>query len=241
MRAVSVIIPALNEERAIGETLDSLARVRALGEMIVVDGGSSDATVEIAASRGARAIPSERGRGVQLHAGALASAGDVLWFLHADTRAPVDAVERIEEALADPRVAGGNFALMFDGATRPARFLTRAYPHLRKLGLCYDDSGIFVRRVVYEAIGGFKPYPIFEDLDLIKRVKKRGRFVRLDCTLTTSSRRFEGRSFTWRFTRWMGMQVLYWAGVHPNRLARIYAPIRGRAARPDSGSTGFSR
>jgi rSAM/selenodomain-associated transferase 2 len=238
MRAVSVVIPALNEERAIGETLDSLARVRGLGEVIVADGGSSDATVAIAESRGARPVQSERGRGVQLHAGALASAGDVLWFLHADTRAPVDAIERIEEALADPRVAGGNFALVFDGDTRPARFLTRAYPHFRKLGLCYGDSGIFVSRAVYEAIGGFKAYPIFEDLDLVKRIKKRGRFVRLDCTLTTSSRRFEGRSFTWTFTRWMGMQVLYWAGVHPNRLARNYAPIRERAAKRDSTTAG---
>src|SRR5438270_296021 len=139
----------------------------------------------------ARVIQSARGRGVQLHAGACASTGDVLWFLHADTRAPVDAAERIAAALGEHAVGGGNFALTFDGDTRPARVLTRAYPHFRKLGLCYGDSGIFIRRGVYEAIGGFEPYPIFEDLDLIKRLRKRGRFVHLDCALTTSSRRFE--------------------------------------------------
>lgn len=230
MPRISLIIPVLNEERSIGETLDSIARVRGIAETIVVDGGSSDRTVSIAESRGAHVIRGGRGRGIQLHAGACASSGDVLWFLHADTRAPVDAAERIADALDTSTVAGGNFALLFDGGTRPARVLTRAYPHFRKLGLCYGDSGIFIRRSVYEAIGGFQPYPIFEDLDLIKRLKKRGRFVHLDCALTTSSRRFEGRSFTWTFARWTGMQVLYWAGVHPNRLGRIYAPIRSAAS-----------
>ena len=230
MARISLIIPALNEERSIGETLDSLSRVHGIEETIVVDGGSSDLTVSIAESHGAHVIQTGRGRGIQLHAGAAASSGDVLWFLYADTSAPLDAAEHIAAALTAPTVAGGNFALVFNGGTRPARVLTRAYPHFRRLGLCYGDSGIFVRRNVYEAIGGFQPYPIFEDLDLIKRLKKRGRFVHLDCALTTSSRRFEGRSFTWTFARWTGMQVLYWAGVHPNRLGRIYAPIRSAAS-----------
>lgn len=230
MPRISLIIPALNEERSIGETLASIAQVRGIEETIVVDGGSDDRTIAIAESHGARVIRSGRGRGIQLHIGACASSGDVLWFLHADTSAPVDAAEHIADALTTPTVAGGNFALTFDGGSRPARVLTRAYPHFRKLGLCYGDSGIFVRRNVYEAIGGFQPYPIFEDLDLIKRLKKRGGFVHLDCALTTSSRRFEGRSFTWTFARWTGMQMLYWAGVHPNRLGRIYAPIRSAAS-----------
>jgi glycosyltransferase involved in cell wall biosynthesis len=116
MRDVSVVIPTLNEELAIGETLDSIARVRG-----VADCGNADATAAIAESRGARGVRSERGRGVQMHAGAQASSGEVLWFLHADSRAPADAVDRIEEALRDPRVAGGNFAIVFDGDTRPAR------------------------------------------------------------------------------------------------------------------------
>ena len=161
-----------------------------------------------------------------MHAGACLALGDILWFLHADTRPPVDALEHILEALHDPAVIGGNFALCFDGGTRPANLLTRMYPHFRKLGLVYGDSGIFVRRSAYEQAGGFAPYPIFEDLDLVRRAKRLGRFVHLPCQLVTSSRRFEGRSFTWTFARWVVMQVLYWGGVNPNALGRMYDRTR---------------
>jgi rSAM/selenodomain-associated transferase 2 len=226
--AVSVVIPTLNEARAIGATLDALSRVRGIAEVIVVDGGSSDDTPAIAGANGARVIACERGRGRQLQCGANAAHGEILWFVHADTFAPPESVERIRNALRDPRIAAGNFSLRFDGNTRPARVLTRLYPHFRKLGLLYGDSGIFVRRSVYEDSGGFQCYPIFEDLDLLRRVKRRGRFVCLPCTLVTSSRRFEGRSFGWTFARWTMLQVLYWLGVNPHRLGRMYTDIRGR-------------
>jgi hypothetical protein len=175
-------------------------------------------------------LETPRGRGVQLHAGACATSGEALWFLHADTCPPADAAERIVKILEQPRVAGGNFSLCFAGGSGAARLLTRMYPHFRKLGLCYGDSGIFCRRTAYERAGGFQPFPIFEDLDLIKRLKRCGAFVHLPCQLTTSSRRFEGRSFTWTFARWMAMQILYWVGVSPNTLGRLYFPIRGRKA-----------
>jgi GT2 family glycosyltransferase len=123
-------------------------------------------------------------------------------------------------------VVGGNFRLRFDGAKRAARFLTWLYPQLRKLGLAYGDSGIFVRAAAYREIGGFKPFPIFEDLDLVRRLKRVGRVAHLPATVVTSSRRFEGRSFPLTFTRWAILQVLYWLGVHPRTLARLYAPIR---------------
>lgn len=235
---ISLIIPTLNEAKAIGRTIESARRVRGIGEIIVADGGSSDDTQNIAASMGATVLQSERGRGIQLAAGARAAQGDVLWFVHADTEAPEHAAESILNAFSAPDVAAGNFALVFDGATRAARLLTRAYPQFRRLGLCYGDSGVFVRRRIYDAVGGFQPYAIFEDLDLIARLKKRGRFVHLECALTTSSRRFEGRSFTWTFARWTGMQVLYWAGVHPNVLARIYAPVREPEAKQRSTTAG---
>ena len=223
---VSVVIPALNEEQGIGATLDALFRVRGDLQIIVVDGGSSDETTKVVEQRGVRLVRSAPGRGVQMHNGALLFNGEVLWFLHADTHPPADAVEYLVAALKDPSVAGGNFALRFSGSRRPANLLTRAYPHFRKLGLIYGDSGVFLRRSVYEELGGFKPYPIFEDLDLIRGVKRLGRFVHVPCELVTSSRRFEGRSFSRTFARWTFLQVLYWMGVPPARLGRLYHPLR---------------
>ena len=113
---LSIIIPALDEARSIGATLDAASRVRGAAEVIVVDGGSADATPAIARERGARVVASARGRGAQMHAGALAARGEVFWFLHADTLAPADADRRIARALEDPRAAGGNFRVRFDGA-----------------------------------------------------------------------------------------------------------------------------
>lgn len=223
---LTIVIPTLDEERAIGATLDAVARVRGDVEAIVVDGGSTDATREIVASRGVRLVAAPRGRGAQMLEGARHASGDAIWFLHADTRPPEEGAERIAAALEDPRVVAGNFEIVFDGPTREARTLTRIYPQLRWLGLCYGDSGIFVRREAYEAVGGMRAYPIFEDLDLVRRLKRRGRYVRLPSAVVTSSRRFEGRSFTWTFARWTAMQSLYWLGVSPHTLARWYAPIR---------------
>ena len=232
--ALSIIIPTLNEAHSIGATLDAMKEVRGRVEVLIVDGGSSDRTLEILKERGARVVLSERGRGTQMHAGARVARGDVLWFLHADTTPPPDAAERITEALGDPRVVGGNFRLRFDGPLRAARFLTWLYPQLRKLGLCYGDSGIFVRASVYESVGGFKPFPIFEDLDLVRRLRRRGRMAHVPVELLTSSRRFEGRSFALTFARWSALQVLYGLGVPPRRLGRMYAPVR-EGMRDESG------
>lgn len=231
---ISVIIPALNEARSIGATLDALARVRGRLEVIVVDGGSADGTAEIARVRGVRVVNSVRGRGAQMHAGAREARGQALWFLHADTLAPADAAEQILCALADARNVGGNFRIHFDGERRAARFLTWLYPQLRRLGLAYGDSGLFVRRDAYERAGGFKPLPIFEDLELLRALRREGRVVCVPATVVTSSRRFEGRSFAFTFARWSFMQALYWAGVSPHTLGRFYAPIRIRQARDDA-------
>jgi rSAM/selenodomain-associated transferase 2 len=225
--ALSIIIPTLNEARSIGQTLDAVLKAAGRAEVIVVDGGSDDATLEIVRERGVRLLTSGRGRGLQMHVGACAARGDALWFLHADTWPPTDGAGQIAEALKDPSNAGGNFHVLFDGERRAARFLTWLYPRLRMLGLCYGDSGIFVRREAYRQLGGFRDFPIFEDLDLVRRLRKIGRVVHLPAVVTTSSRRFEGRSFTLTFARWSLLQALYWLGVHPRTLGRMYAPIRG--------------
>lgn len=238
--ALSIIIPTLNEARSINATLDAVMSIDGRVEVIVVDSGSLDGTVEIVRGRGVRLITSERGRGAQMHAGACAAGGNALWFLHADTQPSADCAERIVEALRDPEMVAGNFSVRFDGTRRAARFLTWLYPRLRRLGLCYGDSAIFVRREAYSQVGGFQPFPIFEDLDLVRRLRKRGRVAHLPTIVTTSSRRFEGRSFTFTFARWSFLQVLYWMGVHPRRLGQLYAPVRHADEKPkrNDGSSG---
>lgn len=225
-----MIVPTLNEESHIVETLIALRKLKGDPEIIVVDGGSTDHTVALAQEQNVSVLCAERGRGRQMHAGALRATGDVLWFVHADTIPPANATSEIVTALRDKQVVGGNFGLVFDGESRAARQLTAIYPFLRLLNLCYGDSGVFVRRELYERIGGFRPLALFEDLDLLRRLRRTGKFVHLPCRIVTSSRRFEHRNFALMWLQWTTLQLLYWCGCPPDRLARWY----GHARRPHS-------
>ncbi len=223
---VSIIIPTLNESGCIADTLDALSKLGNSFEVIVVDGGSADDTARVAREHGVRLLNAGRGRGSQMHVGALQARGSILWFLHADTAPPADALERIAESLRDEQVVGGSFDVEFDSRRLSARFVRWFYRQMRRFGLCYGDSGIFVRREAYERIGGFMPFPIFEDLDLVRRLRKLGRLVQLDKCVITSSRRFANRVFLLTFARWIFLQLLYWAGVNPVKLGRLYGPVR---------------
>lgn len=227
---ISIIVPTLNEQECIAETLSTLQQLEGEKEIIVVDGGSSDETRSLARAQRAQVLTSPPGRGVQLHAGASNAAGDVLWFVHADTTPPLHALKEIRKHLESPLVVGGNFGLIFDGPSRAARQLTAIYPMLRMLGLCYGDSGIFVRREAYASIGGFRPLALFEDLDLLRRLRRAGRFVHLPCNILTSSRRFEQRNFALIWLHWTALQILYWCGISPNLLARWYRHVRQNAS-----------
>lgn len=220
---ISIIIPTLNEADSIRETLRALQTFEN-AEIILVDGGSTDATISIAEDFKVEILPAARGRGQQLEVGGNYAKGEILWFLHADTIVSPDCVSQMKLALKDSRIVGGNFTILFDGERKAAKFLTWLYPNLRKIGLIYGDSAIFVRREVYEKMGGFAPFPIFEDLDFIERLKKQGEIVTLSSVVTTSSRRFENKSFTLTFLRWTILQILYWLGVSPYKLLKIYFP-----------------
>ena len=224
---ISIIIPALNEELRIAGLIRDLEALPGAKEIIVADGQSEDRTAAAAAAAGAIVIQCSRGRGIQLHEGAMVASGDVLWFVHADSIPSPESIGAVDHALQDPRTVAGNFTLIFEGQSLAARSMTWIYPKLKLLGLSYGDAGIFVRRTAYDAIDGFRPLPLFEDLDFVRRLKPLGRFVTLKCHLFTSSRRFEGkRNYLGAWVKWIALQLLYWAGVSPDWLANWYRPIR---------------
>lgn len=226
---VSIVVPTLNEALQISQTLAVLKRLKGEKEIFVVDGGSDDGTIQLARDQNVTVLESKPGRGVQLHVGALHARGEILWFVHADTLPPEHAIEEIVSAASNPSVAGGNFGLIFDGGSRAARRLTTIYPILRPINLCYGDSGIFVKRDAYEKAGGFRPFALFEDLDLVSRLRKTGKFVHLECRIVTSSRRFEKRNFAAMWMHWTALQLLFWMGVPPNLLSRLYRNNTGKS------------
>ena len=222
---ISIIIPTLNEAPRIGTLLTRLRAEPVACEAIVVDGGSEDETLAIVHASGwARGLTAMRGRGQQLAAGASAARGDVLLFLHADTVFPMGGLVALERALAgDPDSPGGNFRLLFDGRDGFSVWLTGFYAWLRRRGFYYGDSGIFVRRAAYDALGGLRPIALMEDFDFVRRMERAGRTLCIDePPLETSSRRFAGRA-PWRIVMgWVRMHVGYALGIAPSRLAVSY-------------------
>ncbi|MDQ2747627.1 MAG: TIGR04283 family arsenosugar biosynthesis glycosyltransferase [Acidobacteriota bacterium] len=224
---ISIIIPTLNEEDSIRETLRALENFAAENiEIIVVDGGSDDSTLAIAQDFPVTILHSNANRGEQMRIGGAWASGKILWFLHADTLPAPVCVGQIKRALDDKFIVGGNFTIRFGGKSTAANFMTWLYPKLQHLGLVYGDSAIFVRREIYEKIGGFKNLPLFEDIDLVERLRREGKLITLCGVVKTSSRRFEKRSFFLTFLRWTIFQVLYWFGVNPRQLAGYYYHIR---------------
>lgn len=227
----SAVLPTLDEAERLGRTLD--AARRALGdaaELIVVDAGSSDATVAIAEAAGARVLRGAPNRGAQLRAGGVSATGGVVVFLHADTILPPDAADAIDRALADPGVVGGAFRLRMDGpAPLRLRVLARGIDvRSRLFATATGDQAIFARRAALTAIGGVPAVPLFEDVRLYRALRKRGRVVLLDSWVATSPRRWLAHGVTRVATQHLVFRLLHAAGVAPERLARWY----GRGQEP---------
>lgn len=232
--SIAVIVPALNEEVLLETFLTDLLSREGDFRLILADGGSSDRTLEIARRfPRARSVRAEKGRGLQMNAGAREAAEDVLLFVHADSFLPADAFGLIRQALADPAVAGGCFRLAFD-RDDPWLRLYSFFSRINHPLFTYGDQGLFVRRGVFERIGGFRDMPILEDVEIQERLRREGRFVKLPQPVMTSARRFVRYGPVRQQALNAGIVLLYNLGVPPARLKRLYAdwgpePARIRA------------
>jgi rSAM/selenodomain-associated transferase 2 len=224
---LSVIVPTLNEERAIAPTLAAIARGAPGAEVIVADGGSADATCAAVLALGARVIEAAGGRARQMNAGARQAGGDVLAFVHADTAVPASFAADIAGALADPAVVGGRFDLALD-STAPAYRLIGALISLRSRisRTATGDQAIFVRRETFERLGGFPDLELCEDLDFARKLKRAGRVACLRSRVTTSARRWQRDGLVRTVLRMWLIRALYFCGVAPAHLKRIYADTR---------------
>lgn len=244
---IAVVIPVLNEERTLPLTLSRTAHL-GFDEVIVVDGGSRDRSREIVASFATESsvqttpppsrlpphapppislITAPPGRARQMNEGAKASRGDVLLFLHADTLLPQEARAAVEQALRSPGCVGGRFDVRFDRETALGRAISWLINlRSRWSGIATGDQAIFVRRSVFEQLGGFAEIPLMEDLDFTKRLKRAGPVAALRAQVTTSYRRWETCGPVRTILLMWTLRFLYWAGVSPRRLRRLYPAVR---------------
>lgn len=222
---ISVIIPTLNEAAHIAALIDETRRIGDC-EIIVVDGGSTDGTGEHAVAAD-RVLVSPPGRARQQNLGATASSGDVLLFLHADCRLPLGAFDAIRVALIDELVVGGCFSQQIDGPGFRYRMLEWGNAwRVRLCGLAYGDQALFVRRSVFEKLGGFPELRLMEDVFLMKRLRRAGRFVLLKDRLRVSARRWQQHGVVRQTLRNWTLLTCALCGVSPDRLARYYPNAR---------------
>lgn len=216
---LSIVIPALNEAQGIAAALEALAPLRARGhEVILVDGGSDDATLEIAAGLADRALAAPRGRARQMNAGARVARGQALVFLHADTRLPADADREILAALE--RHCWGRFDVVIEGHHALLRVIAWAMNARSRLtGIATGDQAIFVRRDAFE---GFPEIALMEDVAFSKAMKRRGRPACLRSRVRTSGRRWESRGVVRTMVLMWRLRLMYFLGASPERLARRY-------------------
>jgi len=217
---LSIVVPVLNEAAVVGATLQSLAPLRARGhEVIVVDGGSEDATRELAAPLADRMFVAPRGRGKQMNAGAAAATGDALVFVHADTRLPAHADELVFESLK--RHLWGRFDVRIEGTSPFLRVVACAMNLRSRLtGIATGDQALFVRRASFE---GFPEIALMEDIAFCKAMKRRGRPACLRARVTTSGRRWARHGVLRTVLLMWRLRLAYFLGAEPDALARRYA------------------
>jgi rSAM/selenodomain-associated transferase 2 len=222
--SISVIIPAVNAAETLPALLCSLRRQPLVTDILVADGGSADRTAALAKTLGARVIDAARGRGSQLAAGAAAAGGRWLLFLHADCRPQPGWMQAVSGFITAPQAEdrAGYFDLALDDAAPAARRLERIVAwRCRLLALPYGDQGLLISRALYDAVGGFAPLPLMEDVDLARRLGRR-RLARIGTGCLASARRYRQDGYWRRPLRNLLCLSLYFAGLSPDRIVRLY-------------------
>ena len=227
---LSIVIPTLNEALVLGTTLTSLP---SNAETIISDGGSIDATLEIASKHGVRIITGHKGRAAQMNRGARIATGDVLLFLHADCTLSTAAEQSIAAAINNPLTVGGSFRLCIDNSGVFLRLIAfTSNIRATYLNIPYGDQGIFVKRHVFKTLGGFPELPIMEDVAFVQQLNKQGKLVRLKEDITTGQRHWKPLGvIATTLLNWI-IATLYLIGISPKRLARIYSRVRGDTSTP---------
>lgn len=221
---LSIVIPALNESVNLARNLPRLVTREPDAEVVVVDGGSEDDSHEtVARVPSVQWLVSARGRARQMNAGARATQGDVLMFLHADTVLPDGAGAAIRKALIDSAVVGGRFDVRLDSPRRLLAVVGWMMNRRSRLtGISTGDQAIFVRRAIFDAVGGIADIPLMEDIDFTRRLKRCGRMAALRLRVTTSARKWEREGVVRTIVLMWTLRLLYALGVSPARLHRWY-------------------
>jgi rSAM/selenodomain-associated transferase 2 len=218
---LSVIVPTLDEEATLPALLACLGSA---DEVLVVDGGSEDGTADLAREAGARVLESERGRGRQLALGAAQARGELLLFLHADSRLGKGALGEVRTAFGNQNLAYAGLNQRIDHPGRLYRWIEAAANGRVRRGMVYGDSGLCVRRSAYAAVGGFGEQPLFEDLDLSQRLREHGQGTWIEAAeLVISARRWEREGIFSRSAKNWALTAAFRLGVDPGRLVRYYS------------------
>lgn len=223
---ISVIIPVLNEANWIEKLLQSLQSAPV--EIIIVDGGSQDQTVKQATAMGAKVLQSAPGRAIQMNAGAKAATGEILLFLHADTRLPEGFVDFVEHTLSQPGTIAGAFDLNIDGTALGLRWVEWGVKWRSRLWqLPYGDQAIFLKAQTFHHLKGFAELPIMEDFDLVRRLQTQGKISIIAVPVLTSGRRWQKLGIF--RTTWINQLTLaaYRLGIPPDQIARWHQKNRG--------------
>lgn len=224
---ISIIIPVLNEFRIINFTIEHLYTLDSSGtvEIIVVDGSPHGDTINTITRSNVQKISGQKGRGSQMNQGAAVAGGDILLFLHADTRLSHDALDQIVAATQQPDVVGGAFDLGIQSEKKIFRLIeTGASIRSRLTRIPYGDQAIFLQKRFFDQIGGYRDIPIMEDVELMQRVKKAGKKIKIiSRKVQTASRRWEKEGIVYCTLRNWSLRTLYLLGVPPEKLKKFYS------------------
>ena len=221
---LSIIMPVFNEAEDIGAALAALAGLRRAGvQLIVVDGGSTDTTLQGCDGAADLVLSGPRGRARQMNFGAAQASGELLLFLHADTRLPDHAARLVRDALADGRHEWGRFDVSIAGKSRAFAVIACLMNWRSRLtAIATGDQAMFVRRAAFDGVGGFPDQPLMEDVELSRRLRRRGRPACLRERVVTSGRRWERDGIARTVLLMWRLRLLYWLGVSPEQLKRSY-------------------